>query len=134
VTADITYENVFVQDDRYTLSGGQKKNVYSGALEPNQPQTEQFHFYRSPKSEIYVDFIGTLLKEADFINGRVVFDNGMNLKLVWVRGGNVTPEQQDMGPVSVVVAHVVNVVADNATGADNSPAGAVVPPTTVVAA
>ena len=105
----IMYTTVRVQDDHYTLTGGTR--VTFNGEQPNEPCTEHFHFYRGPENEIYLDYIGTVFTSTDFQTGRVEFNNGLNIPVVWQRGENTStsPQQHDMQP------EIVQVTADNVT-------------------
>ena len=107
----IMYTTARVQDDHYTLSGGTRLTF--GGEEPNPPCTEHFHFYRGPEKEIYLDYIGTVFTKTDFHNGRVEFNNGLNIPVVWQREENnsSSPQQQNMETADNVTAVPVVVQA-----------------------
>eukprot|EP00747_Dinoflagellata_sp_TGD_P075878 gnl/TRDRNA2_/TRDRNA2_158915_c2_seq3.p1 gnl/TRDRNA2_/TRDRNA2_158915_c2~~gnl/TRDRNA2_/TRDRNA2_158915_c2_seq3.p1 ORF type:complete len:261 (-),score=49.99 gnl/TRDRNA2_/TRDRNA2_158915_c2_seq3:302-1084(-) len=79
----VTYTDVFVRGDSYTVTGGFHRTKHGSA--PNPPQQNTFHMYRGPNKEIYIDFIGSMLTNMNFAGGEITLDNAMGIKALWQR-------------------------------------------------
>lgn len=107
------YEDAMVRDNYYVLTGGQRNRGHGKDRHAvaNAPMKEQFHFYRGPNGELYIDNIGSMITKLDFANGEIEMNNGIGFVLLWQRGwkrdGLPPPQQQQMAAPAAVATPVV---------------------------
>eukprot|EP00929_Paragymnodinium_shiwhaense_P076772 TRINITY_DN39520_c0_g1_i1.p1 TRINITY_DN39520_c0_g1~~TRINITY_DN39520_c0_g1_i1.p1 ORF type:complete len:253 (+),score=52.14 TRINITY_DN39520_c0_g1_i1:115-873(+) len=116
----VQFTDVLVRDKQYILTGGMRNTTQHvgdhrkvRTAVANQTQVNNFHFFRAPNGQLYLDYIGSKISKLDAEGGEVELENGISrqqgasagMKLLWQRGWkadghpapSAAPGQQVMG-------------------------------------